>query len=566
MLLKELLQQNIAKRILLSFFLFSFVVTAISIAVILYSQYSKEKVEVVSETKAQINSRVEFIGEVLWNIDKPLAELSIKSLADNPDVSYIAIFNENKDVFTSVGDKNSSFYKSVEIPLNRIDKHNNKSMMIGTLVANISTASAEQHVKDNFVNILLVQTFKSVITSFVFLFLIYNILVKHLNKITQGIITNSKMGVNNDDLIELKRKPRNDELQLLTDTLNKNKIARNKHLTTLKVGRDKLVEEVEIRKAAEQKAVHSHDELLYVLNSLTTAVYYCKSDGEVMFMNHKALNLLSQHDSILSTTGKMPQYLDHIVRFNEENNFTSKSHDLKLYANSSKFISSLNAFHMSNDGQELLTPVELTIIPTKQNITSLEPNFIVVVKDKSGEAKLEEMSYLVSHDYLTKIYNRMYLTEKLEEVIEESEGTYSLAVLDLDEFKVVNDTAGHQAGDRLLKMATEAISNSIGQNDIFARIGGDEFAVLFKLSEEDSVQKAFQIITDIEAINFVHNDVVMPISCSVGITGLREDDTKTEAVMARADKACYRVKRNGKGSVLTDRDKIEYLQPAQVAL
>lgn len=565
MLFKRLLTQNIGKRILVSFFLFSFFLTAISIAVILYSQYTKEKDDVITTTTALLEARVEFISEVLWNFDKPLADLSIKSLLDNSNISYIAIYNENKKIFTTVGNKSTSFSKNVEIPLYHKDQHSDfKNYVVGTLVANISTATAEQHVKDNLVNIVLIQTFKSIITSFVFLFLIYTILIKHLNKITRGIITSSNDEINTNELISLERTPRNDELQLLADTLNENQLARNEHLRILNVGKNKLLKEVEIRKVAEKEALDAHEELLYVLNSLPAAVYFCKSDGEVMFMNHNALQLLSEHDSIISSTKKQ-QFLNNIVKFNKENTINSESLDIALQANCSEFVSKMNAYCVSNDGEGLLTPVELTLIPAKQNSKLREPNFIAVVKDKSEEAMLKKMDYIASHDYLTQIHNRMYLSEQLEKVLSEGSGDYSLAIIDLDNFKRVNDTSGYRAGDQLLRLVAEIIPKSLSHNDLFARIGGVKFAVLFNLDPEDSVQKSFKLIADIEGLNFSFNDDLLPISCSIGITELRNRDKNIEVVIARAEKACYQAKRNGEGSVLISEDIVADSLQAEMA-
>lgn len=564
MLLKRLFSQSVAKRILLSFFLCSFILTAISIAVILYSQYSKEKDEVISNTETLINSRVEFISEVVWNMDETLAELSIKSLADDPNITYIAIVDENEKDFTKAGSQNSSFAKPVIIPLFHRDQLEDSNLKVGTLVANISTISAQQHVKDNFINILLVQTLKSIITSAIFLFLIYNILIKHLNTITYGIVTDPNDKVNLNDFISLKRTYRNDELQLLSDTLNRNQLSINKQLRKLEKEKNKLTNEIGSRKSAEIKATNSHVELLYVLNSLTTAVYLCSIDGEVMFMNHKALKLLSQHDSFLSTT-EDKQYINQIIRFKKENNNNSDFLDIEAYANDSQFITNLDAFYVPNDGEELLTPVELTLIPTKQKGETLEPKFIVVVKDKSNEARMEEMSHIISHDFLTNIHNRMYLSKKVEEKLEERTGDYSLAIIDLDKFKAVNDTCGHRAGDQLLKLVAKTIPKSLGPNDLLARIGGDEFAVLFNSNTEDSKEKSLDIITTLEGLDFTFDDILLPISCSIGISDLRESDKKIGTVMTRADEACYQVKRNGKGAVAIHKNKTATIQSLRSA-
>ena len=561
MLIKRPFSQSVAKRILFSFFLCSFILTAISIAVILYSQYTKEKAEVISDTHSLINSRLEFISEVLWNMDESLAELSIKSLADNPNITYIAIIDENEKTFTKAGLENISFTEAKTYPLVHKGLFDNDHIKLGNLVVNIATNSAQQHAKDNFINIMLVQAFKSIVTSAIFLFLIYNILIKHLYTITYGIVTDASEKANLNDFISLKRTYRNDELQLLSDTLNTNQLAMNKQLRKLEKEKKKLTTEIGSRKAAEVKAKSSYEELLNVFNSLTAAVYLCRDDGEVLFMNYKGSKFLGRHDFALIHTDQK-QYLEEIISFKKSNDMNSDFVDIKNLSNNKEYITNKYAYLVPNDGEEeVLTPVELTFIPTKFGENTEESKFILVVKDKTNEVKIQEMNHIISHDFLTKIYNRMYLSKRVEEVLESGRGVYSLAIIDLDKFKAVNDTCGHRAGDELLKLVATTIPKSLDEHDLFARIGGDEFAVLFNSDTKASKKKSVKIIADLEGLDFTFDDQILPISCSIGITDLSHDDKSIESVMTRADEACYQVKRNGKGHVEIFKSNVTNLQP-----
>ena len=217
--LKTYLSQNIAKRILILFFFFSFLMTTVSTAIILYSQHHNEVKQIISDSQKTLENQLDSIHQVLWNLDKPLAITILNSLTNTPSFTFITIYDEQGNVFASSGRKYKAYSTSTTLPIIHNDK-NKKSQKIGYVKANITTVSAINHVKNNFLNIIFTQVVKSFIASFVFLLLMYHILIKHILAINQFIVDNSKQRPKAKKYLELKRPYQNDELQRLVDTIN----------------------------------------------------------------------------------------------------------------------------------------------------------------------------------------------------------------------------------------------------------------------------------------------------------------------------------------------------------
>ena len=166
------------------------------------------------------------------------------------------------------------------------------------------------------------------------------------------------------------------------------------------------------------------------------------------------------------------------------------------------------------------------------------------ISDRINESKrLEHLAY---YDYLTKIPNRYLLFDRLEHLIEQSArnmSTFALLYIDLDKFKVINDTKGHTFGDQVLIEISLRLKQSIRNSDTVARIGGDEFIVLL----EDITNKS-NISTMVETIIKVLNSTIdisgetLEISSSVGVSIYPHDGTTADALIAAADKAMYNEK------------------------
>ena len=173
-------------------------------------------------------------------------------------------------------------------------------------------------------------------------------------------------------------------------------------------------------------------------------------------------------------------------------------------------------------------------------------------KQKELEELNEALEKQATTDTLTEVYNRQKFHEMLTQETKESRryNTHlSLIMFDIDHFKLVNDTHGHQAGDAVLKEAAKLISNNIRDADLLARYGGEEFMILSPHTDRES---AFTLAEKLrETVRTAKFNGVQHITCSFGVTQFHSSDT-IDSFLKRIDDALYRAKNYG-------RDRVEML-------
>ena len=166
------------------------------------------------------------------------------------------------------------------------------------------------------------------------------------------------------------------------------------------------------------------------------------------------------------------------------------------------------------------------------------------ISDRVNEAKrLEHLAY---YDCLTQIPNRYLLFNRLEHLISQSErnkSSFALLYIDLDKFKVINDTKGHTFGDKVLREIADRLKKSIRNSDTVARIGGDEFIILLENinNKGDVLIMVDTLIINLNSPIDINGDK-LEVSCSVGVSIYPDEGTTADALIAVADKAMYNVK------------------------
>ena len=167
------------------------------------------------------------------------------------------------------------------------------------------------------------------------------------------------------------------------------------------------------------------------------------------------------------------------------------------------------------------------------------------ITDRKKEA--ERLSYLAHYDYLTNIPNRYLLLDRITHLIaqsERNENTFALLYIDVDKFKIINDTKGHAFGDQILKETASRLKDSVRNSDTVARIGGDEFVVLLeKIADESDVMKMIELLTDSLNKPYITENEKLEIRCSIGSSRYPDDGNTTDALLAAADKAMYKIKK-----------------------
>jgi len=185
---------------------------------------------------------------------------------------------------------------------------------------------------------------------------------------------------------------------------------------------------------------------------------------------------------------------------------------------------------------------------------------VMVLRDVTRSREMtRQMSWQLTHDALTGLASRREFERQLQRFVDDArsnDSVHALLYLDLDQFKIVNDTSGHLAGDELLKQLTFLLSDQMRRSDVLARLGGDEFAALL---EDCQLPKALEIAEKLRVtvgeFRFAWQGKTFSVGASIGVAMIGAETVGVEAALAAADMACYAAKEAG-------RNRVHVYQPA----
>lgn len=283
-----------------------------------------------------------------------------------------------------------------------------------------------------------------------------------------------------------------------------------------------------------KKVLDSQENIIFVSNGNTLEV-----------VNKKFLSFFSV--SSIDDFKNKYNCLDELF-FKEAGLFTADKSENTNWIEQIKNLSEINRIVKLSDKQNNLKTfiVNVDLYENDQNKFVVSLTDITEIRKKS--ALLE---YQASHDPLTGLlnraaFNRIYTTEIKREV--RYNHSVSLILFDIDDFKMINDTYGHNTGDEVLKQLSEVAQNSVREHDTITRWGGEEFIVLLPETDIDGgIQVAEKLRTEIEKIDIKE---IPKITASFGVVELLYDDTN-DSFIKRADDALYEAKKSGKNKVVT---------------
>jgi len=179
---------------------------------------------------------------------------------------------------------------------------------------------------------------------------------------------------------------------------------------------------------------------------------------------------------------------------------------------------------------------------------------VLVLRDVTQERSIErQLSWQASHDALTGLVNRREFEKRLEQTAiaaRTSSQQHALCYLDLDQFKVVNDTCGHIAGDELLCQVTNLFQSQIRASDTLARLGGDEFGLLLNHCPlESAVQVANKLREQLQKFRYMWHEKTFTIGVSIGVVAIDANTQSVTSILSAADAACYAAKNKGRNRV-----------------
>jgi diguanylate cyclase (GGDEF)-like protein/PAS domain S-box-containing protein len=302
------------------------------------------------------------------------------------------------------------------------------------------------------------------------------------------------------------------------------------------------------RKKAETAVFQAKERAQVTLQSIGDAVITTDFEGRIDYLNPVAESLTGweNREAQMQLIGDVLTVVDEATREARENPVMRCLREGRMLGLSEHTVL------VSRRGQELA--IQDSAAPIRDRAGNLI-GAVMVFHDVSKERRLHRaLHYQASHDALTGLINRREfenrLTAAVENARQDAGNRHALLYLDLDQFKLVNDTCGHPAGDQLLKQITGVLQSRVRSGDTLARLGGDEFGILLQSCSLDQAQRIAENLRQaIRDFRFIWQDGMLEVGASIGIVEITNDTPTVANVMSAADVACYSAKDLGRNRV-----------------
>ncbi|ALO47214.1 sensor domain-containing protein [Pseudohongiella spirulinae] len=319
--------------------------------------------------------------------------------------------------------------------------------------------------------------------------------------------------------------------------------------TLLDVTRQQIsMQQVQASEQAQRKALtlaqQEQGRMAALLSAMSIGILFEDRDGRVEYLNPAFRRMWAVSDKVNLIGEPTRRVLEHSTHRFARPDHASRHvlHVLDTHEISERFEVDLY------DGR-ILTQLSYPVSDTDGRLIGR----LWIYEDVTHERQTaQQLVYLAEHDPLTGLHNRHRFQEQLEWMILSARrnGTrFALLYFDLDDFKYINDTFGHRAGDNVLVRTAGEVASLVRQGEMFARLGGDEFAILTELHDKDHPEPlAERICHAIAAIPFRFRGSNLRLTTSVGITIFPQHGDNAEDLVAHADTAMYQAKNAGKNS------------------
>jgi diguanylate cyclase (GGDEF)-like protein/PAS domain S-box-containing protein len=314
------------------------------------------------------------------------------------------------------------------------------------------------------------------------------------------------------------------------------------------IGYEGTISDISERKRAETAVFEEKEKAQVTLQSIGDAVITTDAEGRIEYLNPVAEDLTGwdsreAHGKVLREVFNI---LNEVTREPLEDPVSRALREGRVIAVTDQTVL------VNRRGQEIA--IQDSAAPIRDRSGRII-GAVTVFHDVSKERRLRRaLAYQASHDALTGLINRREFENRLNEALltarSDESTTHVLLYLDLDQFKLVNDTCGHQAGDRLLKQITGILQTRIRTSDTIARLGGDEFGILLQDCTADRAAKiADSLRQAIREYRFEWQDGAMNVGVSIGIVEINAASESIGSVLSAADVACYAAKDSGRNRV-----------------
>lgn len=283
------------------------------------------------------------------------------------------------------------------------------------------------------------------------------------------------------------------------------------------------------------------------LNTVQDAIISLDSDMRVVHINPAAARQFNT-----TAADALGRTIDNFVQFRLiSENFSIFNMELALRKVATNIKDEYDVSPIKNNDSDFVLRLTIT-----NSVSAEDENtgHVLVLRDISKERRLsKKLAYQANHDALTGCTNRHYFENVLTDLVKSLPGSdtqHALCYMDLDQFKIINDTCGHAAGDQLLIDLTSNLQLLISENDVLSRLGGDEFGLIMKnVNEREVASRTKKIFDFFQNYVFQYDNKAFAVRASIGVVHIDETCDNLKGVLASADIACYAAKDSGRNCI-----------------
>ncbi len=293
------------------------------------------------------------------------------------------------------------------------------------------------------------------------------------------------------------------------------------------------------REQAQEQARLSEDRYRHLYNDTPSMFLTLDVEGSILSANQFGADYLGY--PVENLVGEL------IFDLHRESDHALLSRKIQDSIHEPQKVHRWEACMLHSDGSEIWVRTAARVMSGDTNSAK---SILVVCEDITEAYTLsEQLKYQAKHDALTGLVNRYEFERCLQELVNEAkrnQSTHALLYMDLDQFKIINDTCGHDAGDELLRQLSRLLAKYVTVNDTLARLGGDEFAVLLSDCDLECAASVAQTLhRAIADYRFIWRDARFNINVSVGVVAIDHNTESIKSLLSAADTACYSAKEEG---------------------
>ena len=546
---------SISRRLIIYIVLCSSAITLVLTIFQLQRDYRADLAQIEHELEHIEKVHLATIAESLWSLDTTRLQTILTGLSNMRDVNYAAVV-EKGGIIAEVGDANASGLSMHVLPLMNVLHGNTKE--IGQIKIGVDEQAAYQRVLDRALIILVSNAIKTALVAIFMVLIFQHLVTRHLKQIASHVSSFKLQETFRPLVLARKQRPEHeaDELDLVVSSINETSER------ILKAVAETHNAEGRFRNLFEGVEVSIWDE---DFSAVYRALNQFREEGVVDLRAHLQNNIHLAWDIVrMIKVNNVNNATLRLFKVRSEQDLVGNTSIEKVFGEGTidVFIDQLCAIwrgdryfqsethHKTLGGEDLTVVVSMPIPETEEEFRNIPFSILDITERKKAE---QALSYQATHDSLTGLTNRNDFERRLMRVLEtarSSQQEHALCYMDLDQFKVINDTCGHTAGDELLRQLSQLLSKVIRKRDTLARLGGDEFGVLMEHCTIEQAQRVAKDILDtVTEFRFMWEQQVFRIGVSIGLVSIDETSESLANLLSAADSACYMAKDEGRNRI-----------------